>query len=121
GHALQAENDKKISLLQRSLQHCQATAQFSVYYGEGRDSFDIHGRTAHESIFNTNDGNYRAPNSQQGYSGFSTWTRGLAWAMCGFAEELECLQTIPEQELEQLGGRAFITAYMLKAAYATCD
>ena len=36
-----------------------------------------------------NDGNYRCPNSQQGYSPFSTWTRGLAWAMCGFAEQLE--------------------------------
>ena len=121
GHALQAENDKKISLLQRSLQHCHATAKFSVYYGEGRDTFDIPGRTAHESIFNTNDGNYRAPNSQQGYSGFSTWTRGLAWAMCGFAEELECLQTIPDGELEQIGGSKFIEAFMLKAARATCD
>ena len=44
---------------------------------------------AHESVFNMNDGNFRCPNSQQGYSPFSTWTRGLAWAMCGFAEQLE--------------------------------
>jgi hypothetical protein len=91
-HLLQSENDIKINLLERALLHCKATAQYSVYYGEGRDLYDISGRTAHESIFNTKDGNYRAPNSQQGYTGFSTWTRGLAWAISGFAEELEFLQ-----------------------------
>ena len=32
-------------------------------------------------VFNVNDGNFRCPNSQQGYTGFSTWTRGLAWAI----------------------------------------
>src|SRR5688500_18995322 len=121
GHFLQSENDIKISLLERSLQHCHSTASYSVFYGEGRDSYDLWGRTAHESIFNTNDGNFRAPNSQQGYSGFTTWTRGLAWAICGFAEELECLQTIPDGALNPLGGRAAITTWMLKAAKATCD
>ncbi len=121
GHFLQAENDVKISLLERCLQHCRSTADYSVFYGEGRDSYDIWGRTAHESIFNTNDGTFRAPNSQQGYSGFTTWTRGLAWAICGFAEELECLQTIPDEALKTLGGRKDITAWMMKAARATCD
>lgn len=121
GHFLQAENDKKINLLERSLQHCQSTANYSVFYGEGRDSYDIWGRTAHESIFNTNDGNFRAPNSQQGYSGFTTWTRGLAWAICGFAEELECLQTISDEQLKPFGGRKGITEWMLKGARATCD
>ena len=121
GHIFQSENDSKINLLERGLQHCQATAHYSVYYGEGRDAYDVLGRTAHESIFNTKDGNYRAPNSQQGYTGFSTWTRGLAWAMCGFAEELEFLQTLPDEELIPFGGRKAIEAYMLKAAKATCD
>lgn len=121
GHVFQSENDIKINLLERALQHCQATAQYSVYYGEGRDRFDTWGRTAHESIFNTKDGNFRAPNSQQGYTGFSTWTRGLAWAMCGFAEELEYLQTMNDGELESFGGREAIEAFMLKAARATCD
>jgi unsaturated chondroitin disaccharide hydrolase len=121
GHVLQAENDIRVNLLERALQHCQATAHYSVYYGEGRDTYDAWGRTAHESIFNTRDGNYRAPNSQQGYTGFSTWTRGLAWAMCGFAEELEFLQALPDAELEPFGGRASIEAFMLKAAKAACD
>jgi hypothetical protein len=121
GHTFQAENDVKINLLDRALQHARATARFSVYYGEGRDSYDIWGRTAHESIFNTKDGNFRSPNSQQGYTGFSTWTRGLAWAMCGFAEELECLEIIPDDDLKSLGGREQIESLMRKAAQATCD
>ncbi|MCL4840554.1 MAG: glycoside hydrolase family 88 protein [Bryobacteraceae bacterium] len=121
GHSLMGENDRKHSLLERLVQHAQATAMYSVYYGEGRDAYDLRGRTAHESVFNTTDGNFRCPNSQQGYSPFSTWTRGLAWAMCGFAEQLEFLQTIAESELESLGGRAAIEGFMRKAAEATCD
>lgn len=121
GHVFQAENDVRINLLERALLHSKATANYSVYYGEGRDSYDIWGRTAHESIFNTKDGNFRSPNSQQGYSGFTTWTRGLAWAMCGFAEELECLEILPDTELEAFGGRKQLEEFMLKAARATCD
>ena len=93
-HVLMGERDRKISLLERLLQHGEATAHYSVYYGERRDSYDTLGRTAHESIFNLNDRSYRCPNSQQGYSPFSTWTRGLAWAILGFAEQLEFLDVI---------------------------
>ena len=89
GHVLMGENDQKISLIDRVAQHARATAKYALWYGEGRDAYDVRGRVAHESIFNVDDGNYRCPNSQQGYSPFSTWTRGLAWAMCGFAEQLE--------------------------------
>lgn len=121
GHVLQEDNDIRINLLVRGLQHTKATADFSVYYGKGRDSYDLWGRTAHESIFNTNDGNYRSPNSQQGYTGFSTWTRGLAWAMVGFAEELEFLDTLSDEELSAYGSRKEIEAFMLQAAEATCD
>lgn len=121
GHTFQSEGDVRINLLERALLHCQATADYSVYYGEGRDAYDAWGRTAHESIFNVTDGNYRCPNSQQGYTGFSTWTRGLAWAMCGFAEELEALVHIPDEDLAGLGGREAIEAMLNKAARATCD
>jgi hypothetical protein len=120
-HVFQAENDVKVNLLERALLHMKATADYSVYYGEGRDSYDRWGRTAHESLFNTKDGNFRAPNSQQGYSGFTTWTRGLAWAMCGFPEELECLAVIDDAGLAPFGGRATVEAWLLKAARATCD
>lgn len=121
GHVLQGENDVRINLLERGLQHLHSTAQYSVYYGEGRDAYDVRGRTAHESVFNVNDGQYRCPNSQQGYSGFTTWTRGLAWAICGFAEELEFLQALSDHELEKYGGHSNIVWWMLKAAQATSD
>lgn len=121
GHVLQGEGDVKISLLGRALDHIRATAAYSIFYGEGRDIYDVKGRTAHECIFNLKDGNYRCPNSQQGYSGFTTWTRGLAWAMCGFAELIEWLQTADEKELTEFGGKKELSALMLKAAEATCD
>jgi hypothetical protein len=113
GHVLMGENDKKISLIDRVAQHARATAKYAVWYGEGRDTYDVRGRTAHESIFNVNDGNYRCPNSQQGYSPFSTWTRGLAWAMLGFSEQLELFDT--------LEGHDETRVIMEKAARATCD
>ncbi|HEY3442843.1 MAG TPA: glycosyl hydrolase [Paludibaculum sp.] len=121
GHALMGENDKKISLLGRLIDHARATAKYSVFYGEGRDHYDLRGRTTHEAVFNTNDGNYRCPNSQQGYSPFSTWTRGLAWAMCGFAEQLEFVHTLQDTDLDPFGGRGAVVDFMKKAAEATCD
>jgi unsaturated chondroitin disaccharide hydrolase len=120
GHYLHSENDVRINLLERAVNHLRATARFSVYYGEGRDQYDVSGRTAHECIFNTNDGNFRCPNAQQGFSGFTTWTRGLAWAICGFAEELEFLgETKYLGELAKDGDELVLT--LLKAATATCD
>ena len=115
------EKDRKISLLERLIHHAEATANYGVYYGEGRDHYDVRGRTAHESIFNLNDGSYRCPNSQQGYSPFSTWTRGLAWALCGYPEQLEFFMTLKDSTLKPFGGRRKLTAMMLKAACATAD
>jgi unsaturated chondroitin disaccharide hydrolase len=114
GHALMGECDVKVSLLDRLIEHAKATAKFAIYYGQGRDSYDVRGRAAHESIFNTNDGKYRCPNSQQGYSPFSTWSRGLAWAITGFAEELEFLAT-----REEVG--ADVKLIFENAAVATAD
>jgi hypothetical protein len=114
GHVLMGEHDARISLLDRIVEHATNTARYNVFYGEGRDSYDIRGRTAHESIFNVNDGRYRCPSTQQGYSPFSTWTRGLAWAMLGYAELLEYFATLPEPD-------AGVEAMLRKAATATCD
>jgi hypothetical protein len=119
GHVLMGERDQKISLLDRLLQHADATARCSIYYGEGRDAFDVRGRTAHESVFNLNDGSYRCPNSQQGYSPFSTWTRGLAWAILGFAEQLEFFDTLggsADAKIVSAAKKSF-----LRAAIATAD
>ena len=121
GHAMLDENDERVSLLQRLVEHASVTARYNVYYGEERDIYDVRGRVVHESIFNVNDGAYRCPSTQQGYSPFSTWTRGLAWIMLGYAEQLEFLETCSDEELEPLGGRAPIHDVMLQAATATCD
>lgn len=121
GHHLVDEQDVRVDLLARLVQHARATAQFSVYYGTGRDTYDVRGRVAHESLFNPANGAYRAPNSQQGYSPFSTWTRGLAWAMLGFAEQLEFVGTLADEPLAPFGGRAELTEWMMEAATATCD
>jgi unsaturated chondroitin disaccharide hydrolase len=121
GYRLWGENDTQTDLLERAYDHCLATAQYSVYYGDGRDTYDQWGRTAHEAIFNTNDGHYRCPNSQQGYSGFTTWTRGLSWAMLGFAEQLEYLTTLPKDTEIPGRGRAKLIEIFKRAAQATCD
>jgi hypothetical protein len=121
GHALMGEMDRKISLLERLIHHADTTARYNVYYGEGRDSYDVRGRVVHESIFNRNDGNYRCPSTQQGYTPFSTWTRGLAWIVCGYAEQLEFLETVSADELRSFGGKKAVIAMFLKAARATAD
>jgi unsaturated chondroitin disaccharide hydrolase len=121
GQRLLDEQDTSVSLLERLLQHALATAEFNVWYGDGRDTFDVCGRVAHESMFNVASGTYRGPSTQQGYSPFSTWTRGLAWAMLGFAEQLEFLSTVADKELMTYGGREAIETWMLEAARATCD
>lgn len=121
GHKLMGEMDRPISLLARLIQHADTTARYAVYYGEGRDAYDLRGRTAHESIFNVNDGAYRCPNSQQGYSPFSTWTRGLAWILCGYPEEIEFLETLPEAELAPFGGKEQVIARFLHVAEAVAD
>lgn len=121
GHTLGGENDEKINLMDRAVNHLLATARYSVFYGEGRDHYDVSGRTAHECIFNINDGNYRCPNSQQGFSGFTTWTRGLAWAMCGFAEELEFIERTNENEFKNVIDKDGLIKILIKAATATSD
>lgn len=121
GHVLMGEKDKKISLLQRLLQHAETTARFNVYYGDGRDAYDVRGRVAHESIFNVKDGSYRCPSSQQGYSPFSTWTRGLAWILCGYAEQLEFLNAVEETDLAEFGGKQKIIDGFLYVVQAVAD
>jgi hypothetical protein len=92
-----------------------------VYFGTGRDIYDIRGRVAHESIFNLSDGSYRCPSSQQGYSPFTTWTRGLAWIICGFAEQLEFLSSLPAATFESYGGKEKVLAGFTHTAEAAAD
>jgi hypothetical protein len=121
GHALAGERDERISLLRRLIEHARTTAKWSIYYGSHRDHYDVRGRVAQESVFNIADGSYRGPGTQQGYSPYTTWTRGLASVMLGFAELLEYIAALPNADLEKLGGRAAIEDVLLNAARATSD
>lgn len=119
GQVLMGEGDRSLSLLERLLEHAEATARFNVYFGTGRDAYDVRGRVAHESIFNLNDLAYRCPSSQQGFSPFTTWTRGLAWILCGYAEQLEFLSSLPESAFA--GNRSGVLQRFREVAAATAD
>ena len=121
GHALMGEGDRPINLLHRAIEHAATTARFNVFFGQGRDSYDVRGRVAHESVFNRNDGQFRCPSSQQGYSPFTTGTRGAAWIICGFAEQLEFLDTVRGADLDAVGGRRAVTDLFLETARAASD
>jgi unsaturated chondroitin disaccharide hydrolase len=120
GHRLVEEQDAQVNLLVRLVQHARATAAYNVFYGKSGGPFDVRGRVAHESLFNVANGTYRGPSTQQGYSPFSTWTRGLAWAMLGFAEQLEFLSTLTAGARQE-SGAAEAEPVLLDAARATCD
>ena len=121
GHVLMGEGDRRINLLHRAIEHAATTARCNVFFGQGRDRYDVRGRVAHESIFNRNDGQYRCPSTQQGYSPFSTWTRGAAWIICGFAEQLEFLDSVRGSQLDPVGGRRAVTDLFLATARAASD
>jgi len=120
-HCLMGENDARISLLERAILHIMNTSNYNVYFGRGRDAYDVRGRVVHESIFNMADGRYRCPSTQQGYSPFSTWTRGLAWVILGCAEEIEYFKTLVDPDRERLSQIVDIESVMLETALATAD
>jgi hypothetical protein len=112
GQTLCDENGHNVVLLDRLKAHMLVTVRYCVFHGRGRDVYDERGRVSHEALFNVLDGSYRCPGTQQGYSPFSTWTRGLAWAICGFAEQLEFLNAIGDTE---------VVPELVEAARATSD
>lgn len=119
GQVLMGEGDRRINLLARTIEHLQSTLKYNVYYGEGRDQYDVPGRVAHESIFNTADGQYRCPSTQQGYSPFSTWTRGQAWIISGCAEQLELLEQLDDNQMPSGTSRQEVIAALDRAAEVT--
>lgn len=121
GHVLMGEGDKPTNLLHRAIEHAATTARFNVFFGQGRDSYDVRGRVAHESVFNRNDGQFRCPSTQQGYSAFTTWTRGASWVICGYPEQLEFLDTVQGSDLDAVGGRRAVTNLFLETARAASD
>ena len=123
GHVVMGENDEQDSLLRRAIAHAETTANYIVFKGGDEQTYDVYGRTAHEAIFNTNDGSFRCRSTQQGYSPFSTWTRGLAWAMLGFAEQIEFIKSCSAAEIRDGSGceKSDVLNAFTEIACATCD
>lgn len=71
-----AKETADAALLEVAMQHCWTTRRVIVR-GDGS--------TAHEGIFDTATGEFLRQSTQQGYRGDSCWSRGLAWALYGFA------------------------------------
>lgn len=71
----------------RAIEHSQTSLKHLVRRN-GRGLGEEDGRVAHEAIFNTEPGRgeLRCLSTQQGYSPFTCWARGLAWAIYGFAD-----------------------------------
>jgi len=123
GHKLMHEGDRSADLLKRSVLHGLCTNHHLIFHGGSGATYDCRGRTAHEGIFNRSDGSFRSRATQQGYSPFSTWSRGLAWSILGFAEELEFFATIPAEKFHASTGlqKADVLAAYLQAATDTAD
>ena len=122
GHSLKDEQDASVSLLKRMILHAEATSAYNVYFGKARDTYDVRGRVAHESVFNVRSRSYRCPNSQQGFSPFTTWTRAHAWILCGYAEQLEYLHSVSPHEFASCScAKDDVLALFLETARAVAD
>jgi unsaturated chondroitin disaccharide hydrolase len=71
----------------RALEHARTSARYLVRR-DGPGLGEVDGSVAHEAIFNSEPGRgeFRCLSTQQGWSPFTCWSRGLAWAIYGFAE-----------------------------------
>jgi unsaturated chondroitin disaccharide hydrolase len=77
-YAARELNDKRLREI--AVRHCLTTRRVLVR-GDGS--------TAHEGIFDLATGEFLRQTTQQGYRGDSCWSRGLAWAIYGFAVSSE--------------------------------
>jgi unsaturated chondroitin disaccharide hydrolase len=71
-----AERTGDDELLRRATQHCLTTRR-NLVRGDGS--------TAHEGIFDTASGAFLRQSTHQGWRADSSWARGQAWALYGFA------------------------------------
>ena len=72
-------------------------------------------------IFNVNNGSYRCPSTQQGYSPFTTWTRGLAWVLLRLRRAARVPRHAARPRIRARGGRAAVLGPFLRVARATAD
>ncbi len=72
-------------LYRKAVTHARTTEKYLVRKDSPR-LMDRDGSVIHEAIFNPVRGEFRNLSTQQGYSPFTCWARGLAWAMYGFTD-----------------------------------
>jgi unsaturated chondroitin disaccharide hydrolase len=72
-------------LYRKAVTHARTTEKYLVRKA-GTRLVDGDGMVIHEAIFNPTRGEFRNLSTQQGYSPFTCWARGLAWAMYGFTD-----------------------------------
>ncbi|MEW6128005.1 MAG: glycoside hydrolase family 88 protein [Acidobacteriota bacterium] len=73
------------ALYHKAVTHARTTEKYLVRK-RGDRLVDGEGKVIHEAIFNPARGEFRNLSTQQGYSPFTCWARGLAWAMYGFTD-----------------------------------
>ena len=62
------------------------------------------------------------PSTQQGYSPFSTWTRGLAWVLCAvLPRSWSFLPAARNRSSRQAGGKSGVLTLFLETAKAVAD
>jgi unsaturated chondroitin disaccharide hydrolase len=72
-------------LFRKAVTHAKTTEKYLVRK-RGERIMDRDGAVIHEAIFNPVRGEFRNLSTQQGYSPFTCWSRGLAWATYGFTD-----------------------------------
>jgi unsaturated chondroitin disaccharide hydrolase len=72
-------------LYRKASTHARTTEKYLVQRAGSR-LMDRDGSVIHEAIFNPVRGEFRNLSTQQGYSPFTCWSRGLGWAMYGFTD-----------------------------------
>ena len=72
-------------LYRKAAAHARTTERRLVRRAGSR-IMDHDGLVIHEAIFNPVSGEFRNLSTQQGYSPYTCWARGLAWAMYGFTD-----------------------------------
>jgi unsaturated chondroitin disaccharide hydrolase len=80
-HELGGDED----LFEKAVTHARTTEKYLVRKA-GPRLMDREGSVIHEAIFNPVRGEFRNLSTQQGYSPFTCWARGLAWALYGFTD-----------------------------------
>src|SRR5262245_59800629 len=73
------------TLFTKAATHAKTTEKYLVRK-KGPRLVDGDGMVIHEAIFNPERGEFRNLSTQQGYSPFTCWARGLAWAIYGFTD-----------------------------------